>query len=40
MMVSQDLHWVPHTLEIIAQVVTGHDNSKHLLIAYGIVPFH
>ncbi len=37
-MVREDLHWVPSALKVVAPVTTGHDNSEHLLIAYGVVP--
>jgi hypothetical protein len=36
-MVSQDLHRVPRTPEIMDPVATQHDTSQHLLIAYGVV---
>jgi hypothetical protein len=36
-MVCQDLYQVTCTLEIMVSMAIGHDNSKHLLIVYGVV---
>ncbi len=37
MIVCFVLHRVPIALEAVAPMATGHDDSEHLLVAYGVV---
>jgi hypothetical protein len=40
MICHEKLHQLPSALKVVAPVLTGHDNSKHPLIAYSVVPLH